>query len=158
MSLELINHLKSIKDQWGQNTVKAIINKIDREGLQFNGTLRRSISYEQDKSLDGDISFNMADYGTFLDKGVNGTEQNVGSTYNYKGNYKAMAVHLKQWADSKGLNNYAVAHSIQKKGLKPRRFFDDIITKRVGDLGEEITEGMKDFMTKSMNDFNNKKT
>jgi len=153
MNEELINLLKQIKDQWGRETITAILNKIDRDGINFNGTLRRSVIYEQDNNLDGDISFFMADYGKFIDRGVNGTLSSYATDFKFSGDkdkIRKMGGALKPWADAKGLNPWALAHSIQKKGIKPRLFFDSVIEARVGDLGESITRGFADFMTNQL--------
>lgn len=153
---ELIQILLDVKDKWGQETVQAIIKKIDSYPIRWQGTLRRSISYEQDDTLDGDITFNMADYGKFIDEGVNGSRSVYTTAYQFKGNYKGTAYHLTSWANSKGLNRYAVARSIQKKGIKPRPFFNSVIQQRVDkDLPKLIETAYNDYLNKSIEDFNN---
>ena len=156
MNEELILLLKQIKDQWGRETVAAIIKKIDSYPINYKGLLKRSISYEQGTSLDGDIEFFMADYGQFVDKGVNGILQTRGSQFNFKQtSIKGVAYHIKPWALSKGLNNWAVATNIVKKGIKPRPFFDSVIQSRINVLGESITQGMADYMDDQVNGLNN---
>ena len=149
MNEELILLLKQIKDQWGRETVAAILRTMDtkRNSLNFNGTLRKSISYEQDKSLDGDISFFMADYGHFLDKGVNGTRSAFSTPFSFSGDkdkIRKMGGALKPWADAKGLNPWALAYSLQRKGIEPRRFFDSVVETRIGILGESLTQAIAD--------------
>lgn len=149
MNEELINLLKQIKDQWGRETVAAILRTMDtkRNSLNFNGTLRKSISYEQDKSLDGDISFFMADYGHFLDQGVNGTRSAYSTPFSFSGDkdkIRKMGGALKPWADAKGLNPWALAYSLQRKGIEPRRFFDSVVETRIGILGESLTQAIAD--------------
>lgn len=154
MNEELINLLNQVKDQWGRGTVAAILRKIDDEGLVWNGTLRRSVIYEQQKTPDGDISFFMADYGKYLDKGVNGIRSAYTTPFNYTGtpeNIRKMGWAIKPWADSKGLNSWAVAASMQKKGVRPRRFFDSVVESRVSVLGEMITAGISEYMTARLN-------
>lgn len=147
MNEELIDLLRQIKDQWGRETVAAILKKIDSYPIKYKGTLKRSITYEQDKSVDGDIEFFMADYGQFVDKGVNGIAQSRNSQFNFRQtSIKGVAYHIKPWADSKGLNNWAVATNIVKKGIKPRPFFDSVIQARVAVLGEDITQGIANYM------------
>lgn len=152
MNEELIQYLKQIKLEWGEGTVKAIIKQIDSYPIRWQGTLRRSISYEQEDTLDGNIEIFMADYGKFIDEGVNGTVQNRGSKFQFSGNYKGTAYALTAWATAKGLNRFAVARSIQKKGIRPRRFFNDVIASRTNDLGELITQGMADWMENNIGD------
>lgn len=156
MNEELLLLLKQIKDQWGRETVAAILRTMDtkRNSLTFNGTLRKSIIYEQQNDLDGDISFFMADYGHFLDQGVNGTLSAYSTQFKFSGDkdkIRKMGGALKPWADAKGLNPWALAHSIQKKGIEPRRFFDSVVEARLGTLGESITTGLADYMTARIN-------
>jgi hypothetical protein len=143
---ELILILRRVKDKWGLETVKAILNEIDKYPILWKGTLRRSISYEQDLGLDGDISFNMADYGRFVDEGIGifGPQQ----TKIPKQKLGALAFHLKEWSDSKSLNNWAVAQNIIKRGgIKPRPFFKSVIESRVPNLSEEIQKAYTDYLT-----------
>jgi hypothetical protein len=146
---QLIELINSVKDRWGRETVAAIIQKIREENLVFNGTLERSISYEQDAA--GEISFFMADYGVYQDQGVNGTEGQVGSQFQFKGNWKGTAFHLKEWATAKNLNPYAVAKSIQKKGIQPKKFFTSVVESRLNVLGESINQSITDYMTMLIN-------
>lgn len=147
---QLLQIINQIKDRWGLETVNAILNKIRQENAIYSGTLERSISYEQD-AQSGDISFFMADYGQFIDEGVNGTEQNRGSQFQFKGNWKGTAFHIKEWATSKGLNPYATAKSIQAKGIEPRRFFTSVIESRLNSLGDNINQGIQDYMNNLIN-------
>lgn len=156
MNEELILLLKQIKDQWGRETVAAILREMDtkRNGLSFNGTLRKSISYEQQEDLDGDISFSMLNYGHFLDQGVNGTRSAYATQFKFSGDkdkIRRMGGALKPWADAKGINAWALANSLQKKGIEPRRFFDSVVEVRLGVLGEAITTGLTEYMNNRLN-------
>ena len=147
---QLLALINQIKDRWGRETVFAIISRIQEEQAFFTGTLERSVIFEQDTST-GDITFFMADYGEFLDEGVNGTDIGRGSKFSFRGNWKGTALYIKQWANAKGLNEWATARSIQKKGIEPRRFFTSVIERRIAILGEEITQGISDYMTNLIN-------
>lgn len=158
MNEELINLLRQVKDQWGRETVAAIIKRLDTYPIKWKGTLRRSITYEQQEGADGDIDFFMADYGKFVDDGVNGTSTSRGSQFSFKGNWKGTAFYIKPWATSKGISPFAVAKSIQKKGIKPRPFFNSVIEQRVAVLGEDITQAVADYMEQQVTNFNNKQS
>ena len=142
--MELKDLLQQVTDQWGAETVAAILKKLDSYPIKWNGTLRRSISYNQEGT---DISFNMADYGDFIDKGVSGTSIKRNTPYSFRGRYKGLAFYLKDWALSKGLNEWAVAKSIQKKGIKPRPFFTSVIESRIPELEPLITQATEDYIT-----------
>ena len=138
---DLTQILREVKRNWGIETVAAIINSLNDRTSTFKGNLEKSIASEQEEGLDGDITFKMIDYGHFLDLGVNGARSAFTSPYQFKGvsenkpeKIRAMGGALKEWADSKGLNAWAVAWSIQRKGLKPRRFFDSVIELRLNEV------------------------
>ena len=156
MDKELIEYLRQIKDKWGKETVAAILKKIDSYPIKYKGTLKRSISYEQDGTADGDIEFFMADYGQFVDQGVNGINQTRGSQFSFKQtSIKGVAYHIKPWASSKGLNNWAVATNIVKKGIKPRPFYNSVIQSRISVLGEALTQGIVTYEENRINNLNN---
>ena len=141
--MELKDLLQQVTDQWGAETVAAILRKLDSYPIRWNGTLRRSISYEQDGT---DIRFNMADYGSFIDEGVSGTVVKRDTPFSFRGRYKGTAFYIKDWALSKGLNQWAVAKSIQKKGIKPRPFFTSVIESRIPELEPLITQATEDYL------------
>jgi hypothetical protein len=147
---ELLEILKRVKDKWGQETVQAILRKMDSYPIQWRGTLRRSISYEQKDGPDGDIIFNVADYGKFIDEGT--------GLFGPKGtpipreSIPKIAYYLKEWAQTKNLNPYAVATNIVKRGgVKPRPFFNSVIDARTEQLGELITSAYNEYLTNSIN-------
>lgn len=151
MNEELIQLLRQVKDTWGRETVSAILARLDSYPIKWNGTLRRSISYEQEAGLDGDINFFMADYGQFVDQGVNGTSIQRGSQFSFRGQWKGTAAAIKPWADSKGFNNWALARKIQRDGIKPRPFFNSVVEQRVEGLGDAITGAIAEYMNNAIN-------
>lgn len=150
MDEQLLNIIRQVKDKWGQETVAAIITEIDRQGIKWNGSLRRSISYEQSEGLDGDVSIFMTDYGKFIDEGT-GTFGPRNQRIPLQSIPK-IAYHLKQWATSKNLNPYAVATNIVKRGgVKPKPFFTSVIEKRLNDLGLDIESSIVQYLEDSIN-------
>lgn len=153
MNEELVLLLKQVKDRWGRETVQAIVNKIDSYPIRWQGTLRRSITYQQDNTPDGDINIFMADYGKFIDGGIG--QFGPRGTRIPKTSIPGIASHIKQWASSKGLNPWAVATNIVKRGgIKPRPFFNSVIEARVPQLGEAITEAYADYLEQAINKAN----
>lgn len=163
MNEELINLLKLIKAQWGQETVAAILREMDkkRSRLTFSGALRSSVKYKQESDVDGDISFSMAPYGQFLDKGVKGVNSNYVANKDTPFSFKSInsrfgiAHYVKKWANAKGLNEYAVGTNLAKKGIEARKFFDSVIQARIAVLGEDITQGIAEFFEAQANRLNN---
>ena len=127
--------LKKILDEWGAETVGKIIQAIDTNNLKWRGTLRRSIIYQIGED---NIQFLMADYGKFFD-------ENSDSPTFKKGSKGALAYHLKDWASSKGLNSWAVATNIVKRGRlkrKPVNFFTAVIEKQIANLAPKLDDGI----------------
>lgn len=157
MDDELKRLLEEVYDQWGSETVKAIVKEIDKFPIKWKGILRRSISYRVgDIGGDDAIEFNAADYGRFVDEGVNGILLNRDAPYSFRlSSIKGVAYHIKPWADSKGLNNWAVATSIVRKGIKPRPFFNSVIQSRTTKLQEGLTEAYQAYLDAQVNKINN---
>jgi len=151
MEQELINLLIAVRQKWGNETVEAIKKKLSEGAQTFTGELEQSIGFDAPDNLDGNYIFDMVDYGSYLDQGVQGFESNFTSQFRYAGNWKGMAQALKPWADSKGLNPFAVAWSMQQKGLEPRRFFNSVIESRIDLLGEQLTVAMADYLNDMVN-------
>lgn len=148
---ELILLLQEVKRNWGIETVNAIKAKIQAEEAIYSSNLLDSIGLNQDDSLDGNITFKMADYGKFLDEGVNGLIQSQNSQYQFKGNWRGTAVAIKSWAESKGLNPWATAHSIQNKGIRPRKFFTSVIEARMPNLATDLEQAYTTYLTDQIN-------
>ncbi len=123
-------------------------------------------------------------YGMYLDQGVNGTEVNHGSPFSYRGKMPPVAK-LLAWArrranraqkykpvsklekkDNKvnkmvsDASNYrslafAIGKSIQKKGIKPTKFFSKAVAGCAAKFKSNIAEGIRIDIINSMKDGNN---
>lgn len=117
------------------------------------------------KSLEGDLKVNpnslevdilMEKYGKFMDQGVSGTERKFNTPYSFKKGIqnRPSPKHFNGWIVKKGLAprdergrftarkalSFAIATSIQKKGIKPRLFLTKAFEKNIKTLPEEIVE------------------
>jgi len=117
------------------------------------------------KSLEGDLKVNpnslevdilMEKYGKFMDQGVSGTERKFNTPYSFKKGIqnRPSPKHFNGWIVKKGLAprdergrftarkalSFAIATSIQKKGIKPRLFLTKAFDKNIKTLPEEIVE------------------
>lgn len=142
--------LQKVKRDWGIETVAAIKQKIQNEGLIWQGELLDSIGYTQAEDLDGEITFKMAEYGKFQDEGVNGEQIQHGSQFSFRGKWQGTAMALTAWAAEKGLNKWAVARTIQRDGIRPKKFFNDVIASRIEQLGTDITKAYADYLTQAV--------
>lgn len=148
---ELRKILEEVYNQWGAGTVRAIISQIDSYPIKFSGVLRRSISFEQIR--EDEVRFNMADYGKYVDEGIGifGPKK----TGIPKTSIPGLAFYLKDWSRAKGLNNWAVATNIVKRGgIKPRPFFNTVIESRVPLLGDAIIKSTEEYISKTVNNLN----
>lgn len=146
--------LLAAKDKWGYETVQAIKNKLATSGygggpLQYNGTLINSIKYTPSGQLDGDNPFSMVGYGRYLDEGTGPQGPQARQIPEEK--VPGIAYYLKDWANSKSLNPWAVAWSIQKRGLKPRKFFGTVIEARLDDLKIAFDDAYKSYLDDLIN-------
>jgi len=148
---ELIQILLRVKSEWGMETVNAIKAKIEQEDAIFSSQLLNSITFTQEVSLDGDVKFIMADYGQFIDEGVNGLTTQWGSQFSFKGNWKGTAAAVGDWAAAKGLNQWALGRSIQDKGIRPRRFFTSVIEARIPDLATMLETAYTTYLNQQTN-------
>ena len=148
---ELIRLLLQVKSEWGMETVNAIKAKIEQEDAIFSSQLLNSITFTQEVSLDGDVKFIMADYGQFIDEGVNGLTTQWGSQFSFKGNWKGTAAAVGDWAAAKGLNQWALGRSIQDKGIKPRKFFTSVVEARIPDLATMLETAYTTYLNQQTN-------
>lgn len=120
---------KILKD-FGESTVATIIKVMQSKNIKWRGNLQRSIKAKYGNNV---VEFIMSDYGQYLDKGTG--RFGIKGTPIPKKSIPGIAFHIKEWAKSKGLNEWAVATNIQKRGgLQPRRFFDKTIEDEIGKL------------------------
>ena len=131
-----LNKWKSI-----QTFINEYESELKRRTPKFSGNLSDSI--KGSVKISGNsltIDFEAADYFTFVDKGVNGTERSWGSPYSY-GRKRPPASALSQYASAVGTSPFALAASIYKKGIKPANIIDESnLTNTLDRLGEDILE------------------
>ena len=92
----------------------------------------------------------MEDYLDFIDEGVEGVGGNradgtpyrkhrTDGTFKYKKGGIPSAKHFKLWANTKGLNPFAVRTSVFHRGIKATHFYQDVVTdKLISDLSQSL--------------------
>lgn len=143
---DLLQILNQVQEQWGKETVAAIVKEIEAKNLIFKDNLRQSIKSEL---VNDEINFSMTEYGKFQDEGVNGLRSAYTTAFQFSGDpvkIRKMGGALKDWADQKGLNAWATAWSIQRKGLEPKHFYKSVIESRLDDLTEKLGEAQKTYL------------
>ena len=148
---------KEIAENWGYETVEAMKKKLrgykPYPSVDTN-RLISSINYNVSDSLE--VKFSMADYGRFIDEATG--PNNYINPRPFKAGYaKKLGAILQPWATRKGINPWAAAKSIVKKGgLKPRKFYTSVIESRVGDGSFEkaMEQGLKLYEESLAKEFN----
>jgi hypothetical protein len=146
-----------------QGALEAFRDRVVKESKQglrrrkkvVSGNLLNSIKGSPVKVTQNSLQFNisMADYGTFQDKGVSGTEKKYNTPYTYRDKMPPTRA-LDGWTVRKGIAprdekgrflkrktlTFLIARSIYRNGIKPSLFFTTPFKRYVKDLPEEIAE------------------
>jgi len=132
---------KSIFDEVAQ-IMDSLIADIERNLQPNMDTANLSQSFEPEVFFSGNSFFFRllaADYYDYLNKGVSGARQaRTGTPYSFTTKKPPVNVSnvdgrsLRQWAQRKGLNEWAVRESIFQKGIKGTGYFDRALQKNFG--------------------------
>jgi hypothetical protein len=136
--------ISAVLIKFGKYVVQQARSNLTKGKHNFSKELYSSIKYNIYYSGDKfSLVFSMEDYGQFQDQGVKGAggTRNTTSSFNRKNNkgkiWKQKAPNspfqfkdkkppvsaFKQWAESKGLNPYAVRESVYRQGIPATKFF-----------------------------------
>tara|TARA_R100000781_G_scaffold82668_1_gene50916 strand:- start:2 stop:553 length:552 start_codon:yes stop_codon:yes gene_type:complete len=141
--------------------------------------LEKSIRYEVVKEADGfTVNFYMNNYGTYVDKGVSGTEQiqkfkdyknkTINSPYKYtkrKDHSQPPTSALDKWIVKKGIAprdesgkfvsrksiKFLIARSIGKKGIKGLSFFQKPLMLGLKEFGGDMLKAVKEDLINTIN-------
>lgn len=131
--------LSQVFNNIAADMVYCLQQSVQKEGLVYKGSLQKSIRMPVKMfGFRMVATLYLADYYDYLNQGVKGIGgvrksgdkkgqpwviKAPNSPYQFK---KGPSVsHVKAWAKSKGLNEYAVRNSIARTGIRPRYFFDN---------------------------------
>ena len=131
--------LSQVFNNIAADMVYCLQQSVQKEGLVYKGSLQKSIRMPVKMfGFRMVATLYLADYYDYLNQGVKGIGgvrksgdkkgqpwviKAHNSPYQFK---KGPSVsHVKAWAKSKGLNEYAVRNSIARTGIRPRYFFDN---------------------------------
>jgi len=110
-------------------------------------SLKGYVSSKMNRSLKGrftggssmpELTFEMADYGKFIDEGVKGSKSNYienrNSPNKFRGGKKSVPVEpIRKWCRTRGISEklaFVIARSIYQKGIKASHFFTKPLEKR----------------------------
>lgn len=148
-------------EAFGKKVVKESRQNLTKKQKNASKELYNSIKYNiENKNGSSVLSFEMANYGQFVDKGVKGaggvrkstskfnTRNNKGKLWKLKkvtnSDFKfgksggISPKHFKKWAQSKGLSEFAVAKSVYHTGLETTNFFTRPLEQNFDKLADEL--------------------
>jgi hypothetical protein len=140
--------------EYGQSVIGEMKTRLTNQGKEATGTLHKSLRFRtQENDNEFIVSFFMAEYGQYVDKGVNGYARRVGSIYSFKpkdGNHKPQRKSkfiesLKKWCKVKGLPEgaaFPIRRNIWKFGIRPTQFFTIPTTRRQKQFEQMIAKNM----------------
>jgi hypothetical protein len=150
--------------KFGKYVIQQARTNLTKGKHNFNKTLYNSLRYSVYYSNDKfSMSFFMEDYGEFQDKGVKGAggtrkttsafnrRNNKGkiwrqkapnSPFRYKDKKPPVSA-FKDWAQSKGLNPYAVRESVYRQGIPATKFFSTPFNIAINKLPPDIANAIK---------------
>ncbi|MBP93867.1 MAG: hypothetical protein CMC55_07105 [Flavobacteriaceae bacterium] len=167
----LENFLKTFAKKVVKDSQEILAASKDSQGNSRGDTaLGKSIRFEVVPTATGfDTKFYMADYGTFLDKGVKGTKsnyiENSKTNYSYKNKQPPSGI-IEKWIKKKGIKGrvdkkwksagnkggqfithkslaFLIARSIKQKGIKSLSFFQKPLGVEYEKLKEQILDVLK---------------
>lgn len=125
-----------------QEFADSLVQELKQNAPKNTGALANSIKATV---TDNSISVEMLEYADFINKGVNGKENNRGSIYSFKNKRPPISA-ISSIAKSIGANPYALQNSIFKNGIKPSLFIDKTLT------DTKINQLVDDIATSIIND------
>jgi hypothetical protein len=156
--------LDSVLTKFAKFVIQQSRTNLTKGKHNFDKTLYNSLSYNLSVGENSfSLSFDMEDYGEFQDKGVKGAggtrkttsafnrRNNKGKIWKQKApdspfqfkNKKPPISAFKQWAESKGLNPYAVRESVFRQGIPATKFFSTPFRLGFNKLPSEIVEAFR---------------
>ena len=156
--------LDSVLTKFAKFVIQQSRTNLTKGKHNFDKTLYNSLSYNLSVGENSfSLSFDMEDYGQFQDLGVKGAggtrkttsafnrRNNKGKIWKQKApdspfqfkNKKPPISAFKQWAESKGLNPYAVRESVYRQGIPATKFFSTPFRLGFNKLPSEIVEAFR---------------
>ena len=125
---------------------------------KLHGSIKGYVTAKMNRSIKGrftggsampSLTFEMANYGKFLDEGVRGSKSNYIENRNSKNKFrngkKSVPVGpIRTWCKKKGISEklaFLIARSIYEKGIKASHFFTKPLQKTKQEYVERIPQG-----------------
>jgi hypothetical protein len=156
--------LNSVLTKFAKFVIQQSRSNLTKGKHNFDRTLYNSLNYQLSVGENSfTLIFDMEDYGMFQDQGVKGAggtrkstsafnrRDNKGKIWKQKApnspfkfkDKKPPVSAFKQWAESKGLNPYAVRESVYRQGIPATKFFSTPFRLAFNKLPPEIAEAFR---------------
>ena len=152
---------KKALNAFAKKVIRESKKNLNSQKINASGRLAKSLGYDVNIFPNSfSLSFEMEDYGKFIDKGVQGADSaksvNKTSPYKYTGRFKMIPPSsLDKWVISKGISGirdekgrfikrqslkYAIATSVYQKGIRASMFFTKPFERAFKGLPEDLIE------------------
>jgi len=156
--------LNSVLTKFAKFVIQQSRSNLTKGKHNFDRTLYNSLNYQLSVGENSfTLIFDMEDYGMLQDQGVKGAggtrkstsafnrRDNKGKIWKQKApnspfkfkDKKPPVSAFKQWAESKGLNPYAVRESVYRQGIPATKFFSTPFRLAFNKLPPEIAEAFR---------------
>jgi len=171
------DNIERYLNSFGKQVVNRAKGNLQKAGK--GGKLEESIRFEVISDADGfTVQFYMSSYGTFVDKGVSGTQTKrsfkdyksrvIKSPYSYKnskGHSQPPSSALDKWAVKKGIAprdakgkfmkrktlTFLLARSIDRNGIQGISFFQKPLGLGLKQFGQDLLENVKEDIIDTLN-------
>lgn len=157
--------VEDVLNTFGKRVIQQSRTNLTKKKKNASKDLYNSLKYKLNvKKNKYELSFEMEDYGSFVDRGVKGAGGVRKSTSKFKRTnnkgklWKLKKVtnndfkfgksggispkHFTKWAKSKGLSPFAVAKSVYHTGLETTNFFTKPLENEFNKLPDDLLNGM----------------
>lgn len=151
-----MKNIIDILNKFGKRVVAQSRANLTRQKRNVTKELYDSLAYEiKEDNGQFSVAFIMAEYGQFIDEGVNGKEKSYGAPNSFKSKMPPIK-DMAEWAKKRGIRlrdekgkfkkgnyktiGFLIARSVFKKGIKPSLFFTKPFEKAFEDFEEDILE------------------
>lgn len=148
--------LRKVLDKYGASVVAEMKTRLQNHGKVASGKLIKSLKHDIKETMQNlELNFYAEDYYKFVDKGVNGYANRVGSPYSFKpkngkGTGKSKLIPaLKKWLRDKGQPEsgaFRIRRIIWRYGIAPTQFWSISTNRRQKQLNKQIEQAQaKDY-------------
>lgn len=134
-------------NQWQNITryLQTIEDDIRSSAPRNSGALSDSVAAQIERSDNNifSVSISMLDYGIYQDKGVNGTERSWGSPFSYRDKMPPSSAFASYTSNPR--EQFAIAKSIYRNGIRPRNFIEPALNRHLDELANFAAEDLWDW-------------